>query len=93
MEISKFVETSTLLNRYGSRAQLFFKIESGYTQKIIFEILLNQTEINRKMIYTISYRFDLIRFWKDFSVCSKNYNYRAYNRPRDYQHDGTLEKP
>ena len=60
-----------------------------YTQRNLFEILLNQTEIrlylpfsdwfgtkltsvwfqiNRNMVNTIWYRFDLIRFGKDISV-------------------------
>ena len=62
-----------------------------YTQKNLFEILLNQPEIilylpfsnwfgskrtsvwiqiNRKMVNTIRFQVDLIRFWKDFSVCT-----------------------
>ena len=61
----------------------------GATQRYLFEILLNQTEIrlylpfsdwfwtkrtsvwfqiNRKIVSTIWFRFDLIRFGKDFSV-------------------------
>ena len=62
----------------------------GRTQRNIFEILLNQTEIrlylpfsdlfgtkktsawfriNRKMLNTIWFRYDLVRFRKDFSGC------------------------
>ena len=62
-----------------------------YTQRNLFKILSNQTEIrlyllfsdwfgtkrtfvwfqiNLKMITTIWFRFDLIRFWKYFSVCN-----------------------
>ena len=62
----------------------------SYTQKNLFEILLNQPEIrlclpfsnwfgskptsilikiNRKMVNTNWFRVDLIRFWKEFSVC------------------------
>ena len=62
---------------------------SFYTQRNLFEILLNQSEIrwylpfpdwfrtkrmsvwfqiNRKMVTTIWFRFDLTRFRKDFSV-------------------------
>ena len=33
-----------------------------YTKENLFEILLNQTEINRKIVNTIWFRFDLIRF-------------------------------
>jgi len=61
------------------------------TQRNLFEILLNQTEIrlyspfsdwfgtkrisvwfqiNRKIVNTIWFQFDLTRFGKDFSVCS-----------------------
>ena len=64
-----------------------------YTQRNLFEILLNQPEIrlyltfsdwfgskwtsvwiqiNRKIVNTIWFRFDLIRFWKYFSVCITN---------------------
>ena len=32
----------------------------------IFEILLNQTQIKRKMVYTILFRLDLIKFRKRF---------------------------
>jgi len=65
--------------------------KQSYTQRNLFEILLNQTEIrlyspfsdwfgtkrisvwfqiNRKIVNTIWFQFDLTRFGKDFSVCS-----------------------
>ena len=65
--------------------------QHAHTQRNIFEILLNQTEmrlslpfsdwfgskrksiwfkINRKIVKTIWFRFDLIRFRKYFSVCT-----------------------
>ena len=43
---------------------------------INFRLIWNQTDasvwfqINRKMVNTIWFRFDLIRFWKDFSACT-----------------------
>ena len=64
-------------------------LTSSYTQRNLFEILLNQPkirlclpfsdwfgsertsvwiQINQKMVNTIWFRFDLIRFRKDFSV-------------------------
>ena len=66
----------------------------SYTQRNLFKILLNQTEIrlylpfsnwfgtkwtfvwfqiNRKMVNTIWLRFNLIKFWKDFSVCTSHW--------------------
>jgi len=36
-------------------------------------------QINRKMVNTIGFRFDSIRFRKDFSVCSVS---RYYERPK-----------
>ena len=38
-------------------------------------------QINRKMVYTISFRFDIIRFRKEFSLCAGNSyaDYRAYS--------------
>ena len=75
-------------NRYSS---VYFLISFLLTQRNLFEILLNQTEIilylpfydwfgtangrvpllfqiNRKMVDTIWFQFDLIRFRKDFSL-------------------------
>ena len=40
------------------------------TQRNLFEILLNQTEINGAMVNTIWFLFDWIRFRKKFSVCT-----------------------
>ena len=65
-----------------------------YTQRNLFKILLNQTElrlhlpfsdwfgskrtsvwfqISLKMVTTIWFQFDLTRFWKDSSVCSRRH--------------------
>ena len=38
-----------------------------YTQRNLFEILLNQTEINRKMVNTNRFRFDLLPFGEYFA--------------------------
>ena len=43
-------------------------------QRNLSKILLNQTEINRKMVNTILFPFNLIRFRKDFCVRSPDMN-------------------
>ena len=47
--------------------------------------LLNQTEINRKMVETIWFRFDLIRFRKDFSVEKDVLSDRSSRPPAHFQ--------
>ena len=66
----------------------------SYTQRNIFEILINQSgirfgtkrksvwfQINRKMLNTIWFQIDLIRFRKDFSVCIHETFFWLHNLP------------
>ena len=44
---------------------------SYHTQRNLFEIVINQTQINRYMVNAIWFRFDLTRYRNDFSVCNR----------------------
>ena len=43
-------------------------MQIDYTQRKLFEILLNQKEIRLYLLFSDLFQIDLIRFQKDFSV-------------------------
>ena len=90
VKMSQFLNIAMTIQTYRS----LDRISLIFTQRNLFEILLNQAEadciyhfpidleqhkptlsvwfqINRKMVYTIWFRVDLIKFRKDFSVFRK----------------------
>ena len=74
-----FIRSALICNRYTQRNRLLILVRSPETRLywLFSEFIWRHTEsvwlqINRKMVNTIWFRFDLMRFGKYFFVCREN---------------------